>query len=98
MTQLGTPVIIADNSTHPASVYDPGLLGNVGKKKNPAFAKSNAVTSILVSSADKSIYVFQNGDIVAEGKADIMTSLASYRLQRRVIERINRRWRTGGNR
>lgn len=28
-------------------------------------------TSILVSSADKSIYVIQNGDIVAEGKAEM---------------------------
>ena len=41
------------------------------KKKKPTFSKSNAVTSILVSSADKSMYVIQNGDIVAEGKAEI---------------------------
>ena len=33
--------------------------------------KSNAVTSILVSSADKSIYVIQNGDIVAQGTVEI---------------------------
>ena len=80
ITQLGTPVIIADEETHPASVYDPGLLlgaeaknelSKVSKKKKPAFTKSNAVTSILVSSADKSIYVIQNGDIVVEGKAEI---------------------------
>jgi hypothetical protein len=80
ITQIGTPVVIADQETHPASVYDPGLLlgaeaknelGKVSKKKKPAFTKSNAVTSILVSSADKSIYVIQNGDIVAEGKAEI---------------------------
>jgi hypothetical protein len=80
ITQIGTPVIIADQETHPASVYDPGLLlgaeaknelGKVSKKKKPAFAKSDAVTSILVSSADKSIYVIQNGDIIAEGKAEI---------------------------
>jgi hypothetical protein len=80
VTQTGTPVIIADDSTQPASVYDPGLLlgaeakdalGKASKKKKPAFSKSNAVTSILVSGADKSIYVIQNGDIVAEGKAEI---------------------------
>ena len=80
ITQIGTPVIIADQETHPASVYDPGLLlgaeaknelGKVSKKKKPTFTKSNAVTSILVSSADKSIYVIQNGDIVVEGKAEI---------------------------
>jgi hypothetical protein len=80
-TQTGTPVIIADAATQPSSVYDPGLLlgaeakdelGKASKKKKkPAFTKSDAVTSILVSSADKSIYVIQNGDIVAEGKAEI---------------------------
>src|SRR6476646_10239883 len=51
ITQLGTPVIIADEETHPASVYDPGLLlgaeaknelSKVSKKKKPAFTKSNA--------------------------------------------------------
>ena len=81
VTQSGTPVIIADAATQPSSVYDPGLLlgaeakdelGKASKKKKkPSFSKSNAVTSILVSSADKSIFVIQNGDIVAEGKAEI---------------------------
>ena len=81
VTQTGMPVIIADATTQPSSVYDPGLLlgaeakdelGKASKKKKkPAFSKSDAVTSILVSSADKSIFVIQNGDIVAEGKAEI---------------------------
>jgi hypothetical protein len=81
VTQTGTPVIIADAATQPSSVYDPGLLlgaeakdelGKASKKKKkPAFSKSNAVTSILVSSADKSIYVIQNGNIVAQGTAEI---------------------------
>jgi L,D-transpeptidase-like protein len=80
ITQVGTPVIVANDSTHPASVVDPGLLlgaqakqelGKVAKKTKPVFSKSNAVTSILVSGADKSIYVLQNGDIVAQGKATI---------------------------
>jgi hypothetical protein len=80
ITQVGTPVIIAGDHTDPASVVDPGLLlgakakeqlGKVAKKTKPVFAKSNAVTSILVSGADQSIYVIQNGDIVAEGKATI---------------------------
>jgi L,D-transpeptidase catalytic domain len=83
-TQIGTPVIIADATSRPYSVYDPGLLlgaeakdalGSAkkpgGKKKKPEFATSSAVTSILVSSADKSIYVIQNGDIVAQGTAEI---------------------------
>jgi hypothetical protein len=80
ITQVGTPVIIAGDHTDPASVVDPGLLlgakakeqlGKVAKKTKPVFAKTNAVTSILVSSADQSIYVIQNGDIVAQGKATI---------------------------
>ncbi len=80
ITQVGTPVIIANDATHPAAVVDPGLLlgaqakqelGKVAKRTKPVFSKSNAVTSILVSGADQSIYVIQNGDIVAQGKATI---------------------------
>jgi len=80
ITQVGTPVIIANDSTHPAAVVDPGLLlgaqakqelGKVAKRTKPVFSTSNAVTSILVSGADQSIYVLQNGDIVAQGKATI---------------------------
>jgi len=80
ITQIGTPVIIASDSTHPATVVDPGLLlgahakqelTKVAKRTKPVFAKTKGVTSILVSSAGKSIYVIQNGDIVAEGKVEI---------------------------
>jgi hypothetical protein len=80
ITQVGTPVIIGGDHTQPAAVVDPGLLlgaqakqelAKVAKKTKPAFAKSDAVTSVLVSSADSTIYVIQNGDIVAEGKATI---------------------------
>jgi L,D-transpeptidase catalytic domain len=80
ITEIGTPVIIASDSTHPATVVDPGLLlgatakeelTKVAKRTKPVFAKTKGVTSILVSSADKSIYVIQNGDIVAEGKVEI---------------------------
>ncbi len=80
ITQVGTPVIIAGDHTQPASVLDPGLilgakakqeLAKVAKKTKPKFVQTDAVTSILVSSADKSIYVMQNGEIVAEGKATI---------------------------
>lgn len=80
VTQVGTPVIIAGDHTDPASVKDPGpVLGssaketidaNVGKKKASP-PSSNAVTSILVSRADKHIYVLQNGNIVANGDANI---------------------------
>jgi len=80
ITEVGTPVIIAGDATDPATVVDPGLLlgataseklTKVAKKTKPVFAKTKGVTSILVSRADNSIYVIQNGDIVAEGKAEI---------------------------
>jgi hypothetical protein len=80
VTQVGTPVIIAGDVSDPAAVKDPGpILGssaketietNVGKKAvSPP--SSNAVTSILVSRADKRIYVLQNGAIVVDGEANI---------------------------
>ena len=80
ITQVGTPVIIAGDYTQPAAVVDPGLLlgaqankelSKVAKRTKPVFAKTAGVTSVLVSSADKSIYVIQNGDIVAQGTATI---------------------------
>jgi hypothetical protein len=80
ITQVGTPVIIAGDHTQPAAVSDPGLIlgakakqefAKVVKKVKPNFAQTDAVTSILVSGADKSIYVLQNGDIVAQGKVKI---------------------------
>ncbi len=79
-TQVGTPIIIAGDTTDPASVKDPGpLLGSDAKqtmdtkmgKKKAAAAASNAVTAILVSRADNRMYVLQNGTIVAEGDANI---------------------------
>lgn len=82
VTQTGTPVIVADDYTGPASVKDPGpILGSdakqtieatVGKKKKRArAAAAGPVTSILVSRADNRIYVLQNGDVVAQGDANI---------------------------
>lgn len=91
VTQVGTPVIIAGDVSDPASVKDPGpILGssaketieaNVGKKAiSPA--SSNAVTSILVSRADKRIYVLQNGNIDAQGDAKYQRPGQGDRLQR----------------
>lgn len=80
ITQVGTPVIIAGGHTDPASVADPGpILGTAAKEEMESevgqamFSPSSpdAVTSILVSRADKKIYVLQNADIVAEGEANI---------------------------
>ena len=80
ITQVGTPVIIAGGHSDPASVADPGpVLGAAAKEEMESevgqamFSPSSpdAVTSILVSRADKKIYVLQNADIVAEGEAII---------------------------
>jgi hypothetical protein len=80
ITQIGTPVILAGGHTNPASVADPGpILGTtaleemeakLGDKPMPSLTHDK-VTSILVSRADKKIYVLQNADILAEGAAII---------------------------
>jgi hypothetical protein len=80
ITQIGTPVILAGGHTNPASVADPGpILGTtaleemeakLGDKPMPSLTHDK-VTSILVSRADKKIYVLQNADLVAEGAAII---------------------------
>ena len=80
VTQIGTPVIIAGSHADPASLADPGLILETGAKEEiearvgkNEFAPSSpdSVTSVLVSGADKRIYVVENGDIVAEGEAII---------------------------
>jgi hypothetical protein len=80
VTDVGTPVIIAGDHTDPASILDPGpILGVTADEeiaaklgsKAPNPSNPNAVTSILVSAADKRIYVLENGVIVAQGNASI---------------------------
>jgi hypothetical protein len=81
VTTVGTPVIVAGDATTPTSLVDHGLiLGTtaeeeaevaVYKEEKPVFATTAGATSILVSGADQSMYVIENGDIVAEGKATI---------------------------
>jgi len=79
-TQVGTPVIIAGDHTDPASVIDPGpILGATAEEeiaaklgpKAPSPSNPGAVTSILVSRADRRIYVLENGAIVAQSAAII---------------------------
>jgi hypothetical protein len=79
-TQVGTPVIIAGDHTDPASIIDPGpILGTTAEEeiaaklgnKMPGPTSPDAVTSILVSRADRRIYVLENGAIVAQGAAII---------------------------
>ncbi len=80
VTQVGTPVIIAGDHTDPASVRDPGpILGTTAEeeikaklgRRAPGPSSPHAVTSILVSRADRRIYVLENGNIVATGDAVI---------------------------
>ena len=80
ITEIGTPVIIGGGHTDPAAVADPGpILGTTAKEEMAAkagqkmFSPSapDAVTSILVSGADKKIYLLEKATIVAEGAAII---------------------------
>jgi hypothetical protein len=80
VTQLGTPVIIAGDHTDPASVRDPGpILGTTAEeeikaklgRRAPGPSSPHAVTSVVVSRADRRIYVLENGNIVAAGDAVI---------------------------
>ena len=85
VTHVGTPVIIADAHTAPKLVTHPGLvLGQYAEHEfddaeaklkgksaaHPDDAKATAV-SVIVSGADKTIEVLENGDTVAKGPATI---------------------------
>ena len=77
VTQLGTPVIIADAATAPAEVLHPGLLWNAaieqdiqsvepggGAVSSPAGAEATPAAgpvSILISGATQELYALQNG-------------------------------------
>ena len=72
VTQLGTPVIIADDATAPAEVLHPGLLWNEAIEKDiqsvepggasaaPA-AGPGGLLSILISGANRELFALQNG-------------------------------------
>jgi hypothetical protein len=75
VTALGTTVIIADNSSAPASTTKPGLLFSgktgataTGFKWMPDKAPKGPV-SIIVSGADRAAYVYRNG--VEIGRAPV---------------------------
>jgi hypothetical protein len=68
VTQLGTPVIIADAATAPAEVLHPGLLWNAAIQEDiqsvaPASATSppGGPVSILISGANQELFALQNG-------------------------------------
>lgn len=72
VTQLGTPVIIADDATAPAEVLHPGLLWNAAIEKDiqsvePGGATGTPATpsagplSILISGANRELFALQDG-------------------------------------
>ncbi|WP_373506081.1 L,D-transpeptidase [Aestuariivirga sp.] len=85
VTHVGTPVIIADAHSAPKLVSHPGLvLGQYAEHEfDDATAKlkakpvahpddaNAAAVSVIVSGADKTIEIIENGDTVAKGPATI---------------------------
>jgi hypothetical protein len=87
VTHVGTPVIIAGGHTEPAEVVHPGLVlseyaeaefedavASLQSKSLPAHHADDAATpptSVLVSGADRRIFILESGRIVAEGAAFI---------------------------
>jgi hypothetical protein len=87
VTHIGTPVIVAGSHSSPATVTHPGLvLGDYAEKEfdqavaglngksHPADWPEGAeqpVTSVIVSGADRTITVLQDGDTIAAGPATI---------------------------
>jgi hypothetical protein len=85
VTHVGTAVIIADAHSQPTDVNHPGLVlsrdaeGEIddaeaklkgAKAHHPDDSEAKA-TSVIVSSADKTITIIENGDTVISGKATI---------------------------
>ncbi len=83
ITKLGMTVVIADNSSQPASVVHPGMvLGDYARHefaavdvaiKRSEYAQGHIdqpkTTSIVVSRADRSVTVLDNGEVAATGNA-----------------------------
>lgn len=85
ITRKGMTVVIADDSSQPATVTHPGMvLGDYARREFAAVdtallrdqysaghAAHATVTSVVVSSKDKSVTVLEDGKVVATGKAAI---------------------------
>lgn len=85
VTHVGTPVIIAGNHKSPTEVIHPGLVlseyaehefesleAKLSKKKQPwaaTITQFESPLSVVISKADSSVTVFQNGHIVLDGRA-----------------------------
>lgn len=85
VTHVGTPVIVAGSHESPAEVIHPGLVlseyaehefesleAKLAKKTQPweaTITQFDSPLSVVVSKADSSVTVFQNGHIVIDGMA-----------------------------
>ncbi len=85
VTHVGTPVIVADGHSDPKEVVHPGLVlsryaehefdeavAKLNNKKLPAQTHEDnptPPTSVVVSRADQSAIILENGDIVLDGRA-----------------------------
>jgi hypothetical protein len=85
VTKLGMTVVIADDTSQPEEVTHPGMvLGEYAAREFNAVDSAIKATeyseghepvpkspSVVISSADKSIHVFDDGAVVASGKVEI---------------------------
>jgi len=85
ITKLGMTVVIADNQTQPSSVVHPGMvLGDYARQEfsgvetallkeqySAGFAGNPSSTSVVVSRPDRTVMVWDNGQIVSSGSAHI---------------------------
>ena len=87
ITHIGTPVIIAAGADAPKDIVHPGLVlaadadaeltdavRKLSEKSHPSDwpeGTNNAITSVIVSGADKSIQILEDSAIVASGTATI---------------------------
>lgn len=85
ITKLGMTVVIADDHSQPSSVTHPGMvLGDYARHEFQGASAALATnrhgedhgthTSVIVSSADRSVTIFENEKIVATGSAHIENS------------------------
>jgi L,D-transpeptidase catalytic domain len=87
ITKLGMTVVLADETSQPASVVHPGLvLGDYARRefaavdtviKRNQYSEGHAEkphsVSVVVSGHDSSLTIFENGNAVARGKVKIAT-------------------------
>jgi hypothetical protein len=87
VTKLGMTVVIADDKSQPEEVTHPGMvLGEYAAREfnavdtaikaaeySEGHERAPKSPSVVISSADKSIHVFDNGALAASGKVEILS-------------------------